>query len=239
MRRSVSAAAVALFVVLISLPLLVNLAGVDGSDAGVENRDLAPFPDLERSWRGAVAYAAGIEVWFEDHFGFRARLVRWYGESRLFWLGVSPSSSVLDGHDGWFFYADDGALEDFTNESLLSEAAIAGWRETIVRAQRWCRAYGLTYIFTVLPDKHAVYPEEFPSSVRQLQPTSRMDQVLNAVSDTAAAVDVRPALAHAKSRERIYQLTDTHWNDRGAFVAYQQIIEAVRAQNPRVPPAWR
>ena len=75
--------------------------------------------------------------------------------------------------------------------------------------------------------------------MRQLQPTSRMDQVLNAVSDTAAAVDVRPALAHAKSRERIYQLTDTHWNDRGAFVAYQQIIEAVRAQNPRVPAAWQ
>jgi hypothetical protein len=50
---------------------------------------------------------------------------------------------------------------------------------------------------------------------------------------------VRPALGHAKARERLYQLTDTHWNARGAFVAYQQIIEAVRVQSPRVPAAWR
>ena len=32
-------------------------------------------------------------------------------------------------------------------------------------------------------------------------------------------------------------MTDTHWNDRGAFVAYQQIIDAVRKQRPAVPPA--
>jgi hypothetical protein len=42
----------------------------------------------------------------------------------------------------------------------------------------------------------------------------------------------------AKTRERVYQQTDTHWNDRGALVAYQQIIRAVRARVPRTPPAW-
>jgi hypothetical protein len=239
MRRFANAAIVALFLLVISLPLAVNLAGVDGADATAENRELAAFPRFADSWRSVATYANSASDWFEDHFGFRARLVRWYGESRLFWLGVPPSSAVLAGRDGWFFYADDGAVDDFTNESLLTPEAVARWRETVVRAQRWCRKYGLAYVFTVLPDKHAMYPEEFPDSVRQLQPTSRMDQVLNAVSDTAAAVDVRPALARAKTRERLYQMTDTHWNERGAFVAYQQIINAVRVQNPRVPAAWQ
>jgi hypothetical protein len=63
--------------------------------------------------------------WFEDHFGFRARLVRWYGESRLFGLVTSPSTAVVKGKDGWFFYADDGGLEDFVSETLLSAAEIA------------------------------------------------------------------------------------------------------------------
>src|SRR5262249_60826978 len=32
--------------------------------------------------------------------------------------------------------------------------------------------------------------------------------------------------------------TDTHWNDRGALVAYQAIITAARAQVQSIPPAW-
>jgi alginate O-acetyltransferase complex protein AlgJ len=238
MHRFTNLVQVALFLVVIGLPLAANLAGVDGADAQAENREPAAFPRFELSWRGAVGYAAGVSDWFEDHFGFRSRLVRWHGESRLRWLAVSPSSSVLRGDDGWFFYADDGALEEFTNESLLTPEAVAGWRDTVARAQRWCHAYGLAYVFVIAPDKHGVYPEAFPDTVRQLRPTSRMDQVLDAVSHTGAAVDLRPALAHARTRERLYQRTDTHWNDRGAHVAYEQIIKAVRAQDPRVPGAW-
>ena len=51
-------------------------------------------------------------------------------------------------------------------------------------------------------------------------------------------VDVRPPLMEAKQRERVYYLTDTHWNDRGALVAYQRIVDAARHAVPTVPPAW-
>jgi hypothetical protein len=66
-----------------------------------------------------------------------------------------------------------------------------------------------------------------------------MDQVLDAVDRTGVAVDLRPAIAAAKSRERVYHLTDSHWNARGALIAYQALITAVRAQNPAVPPPWK
>ena len=67
---------------------------------------------------------------------------------------------------------------------------------------------------------------------------SRADQLFSALQDTGLAVDARPALFNAKQQERIYQQTDTHWNDRGALVAYQQIINAVRVRVPSTPPAW-
>jgi hypothetical protein len=67
-----------------------------------------------------------------------------------------------------------------------------------------------------------------------------MDQVneMLAARTSVPFVDVRPALLPAKAQDRIYFLTDTHWNDRGALLAYQQIIDAVRRQLPSVPPAW-
>ena len=214
----------AIFVVIISLPLAANLAGVDGADPGAEHRELATWKD-------------GPTAWFDDHFGFRSVLVRWYGESRLFWLGVSPSAAVIAGHDGWFFYADDKAVEDYANAELLDDAAIANWREAVLRARNWLQARRIGYVFTIAPDKPVLYGEDVPSTITRIHDTSRADQLFVALQDTGLAIDPRPALFEAKPRERIYQKTDTHWNDRGALIAYQQIINAVRASNAQ-RKAW-
>jgi alginate O-acetyltransferase complex protein AlgJ len=214
-----------LFVVVISLPLAANLAGVDGADPGAENRELATWKD-------------GVSAWFGDHFGFRSTLVRWYGETRLFGLGVSPSTAVVVGRDGWFFYADDKAVEDYANVELITDAGLANWREAVLRASRWLQSRKIAYVFTVAPDKHAVYAEAFPATIARIHDMSRADQLFSALQDTGLALDARPALFAAKQQERIYHQTDTHWNDRGALVAYQQIINAVRARVPSTPAAW-
>ncbi len=217
---------VSLFVLVIALPLTANLTGVDGADPAAENRELAVF-----RWDRPGA-------WFEDHFGFRAALIRWYGEGRLFALGVSPSAAVVKGRDGWLFYADDSSLDDYARIDPLSPDAIANWREAIVRARNWLGAQHVPYIFTVAPDKHVIYPEELPATLAQVGDLSRTDQLYTALQDLGVAVDVRPALFAARSRERIYQRTDTHWNDRGALIAYQEIVNAVRLRVPSTPAAW-
>jgi hypothetical protein len=227
-----------LFVAVISLPLAANLVGVDGGDPGAENRELAPAPHVERSLASVSDLPAAFSGWFEDHFGFRSRLVRWYGESRLFGLGVSPSAAVVKGEHGWFFYGDDKSIEDYANAEPMTDEALANWRAAILRAREWLRARGVAYVFTIAPDKYVVYGEEMPASLARHGDLSRADQLFTAVQDTGLAVDVRAVEFDAKSRERVYQQTDTHWNDRGALVAYQQIINAVRARVPSTPPAW-
>ncbi|MBI3403149.1 MAG: hypothetical protein HY048_17185 [Acidobacteria bacterium] len=217
---------VTLFLAVISLPLAANLAGVDGGDPDAESRELAAF-----HWD-----APG--VWFEDHFGFRATLIRWYGESRLFALGVSPTTAVVKGRDGWLFYADDSSIEDFARVDPMTPDAVQNWRDAIVRTRDWLRARGIPYVFTVAPDKHVIYPDELPPTIAPVGDVSRADQLYTALQDLGVAIDVRPALREAGARERIYQRTDTHWNDRGALIAYQQIIAAVRLRVPATPPAW-
>ena len=147
---------------------------------------------------------------------------------------VSPSPSVLRGQDGWLFYADDGALDDFTNESLLTagRARRAG-ATTIVRAQRLVprarhrlplhrRAGQARDLSGGFPDIGAPASADVAdgSGAERAYPTPRPR------ARRAAGAARRP-----RRGERLYHLTDTHWNERGAFVAYQQIIEAVRAQD--------
>src|SRR5947208_9806557 len=161
--RAADAVLVAAFVTILALPLAANIAGHDGADPQAENRELAPAPRFGPSW-SLVDYGSAVNRWFEDHFGFRAALVRWYAETRYFWLGVSPSSTVIKGRDGWLFYADDGAAEDLTNASPLAEAELEDWRETLVRTRTWLRARGIAHVFTMPPDKHVIYPEEIPAT---------------------------------------------------------------------------
>lgn len=229
---------VALFLVLIGLPLAVNLAGKDGADAAAENRELAPFPRLDGTLDSAAKFGNRFGHWFEDHFGLRAALVRWYGESRLFLLGVSPTTAVVNGRDGWFFYADDKAIDDYVSDDLMTPEAIANWREALVRARRWLTARHIGFVFLIAPDKHFIYADEMPPTIVRLNPISRTDQLYGGLQDTGFLVDVRPALFEAKARERIYQKTDTHWNDRGGIVAYQAIINAARAQVPAIGEPW-
>jgi len=229
---------VAVFLAVITLPLAATIAGMDGGDQAAENRDLAAFPHLDGTWRAIASYGGGLDHWFNDHFAFRAQFVRWFAETRYFWLGVSPTASVALGSDPWLFYADDFSIEDYANAQPLSEFEQENWRESVVRLRNWLQQQGVAYVLTFAPDKYVVYPDEFPESVHKVGAISRMDQLYTALADTRVIVDTRQTLSQAKTDERIYYFTDTHWNDRGAFAAYQAIIRAVRAQNPSVPPAW-
>jgi alginate O-acetyltransferase complex protein AlgJ len=152
---------------------------------------------------------------------------------------VSPSSAVIKGRDGWLFYGDDSGADDYVNRQPLSPVEVSAWRDAVTHAREWLERRHIAYVFTIAPDKHLIYPEFMPASIQRVGAMSRMDQVYAALSDTSVVtVDSRRALLEAKARERIYYVTDTHWNERGALVAYQAIIEAVRRQAPSVPPAW-
>jgi alginate O-acetyltransferase complex protein AlgJ len=233
-------ALVVLFLVIITLPLATNLVGIDGADSTTENRELNPFPARPDSWSAAAEYPGAFGRWFDDHFGFRQLLVRGHAQGHLFVFGVSPSNAVIKGQEGWLFYAQDGALEDYTNEKPLTSVEVGMWRDAIVGARDWLRGQHIGYVLTVAPDKHVIYPEHIPPSIRPMGTLSRMDQVYATLEGTGvSAIDLRPSLHAGKTDERLYFMTDTHWNDRGAFIAYQKIIDAARRQVPAVPASWK
>lgn len=226
------------FAFLIATPLVATVLGVDGADPKAEKRDLAEFPAWKADWEAVAGFPAGFTAWFDDHFAFRTSLVGLSSRIHYFVLGVSPNPSVVKGSDGWLYYGGDAGMDDYTRREPFTAAQVAEWRDSIVRTHAWLRARGIAYVFAIAPDKHVIYPEDLPSTIRPRPGPSRLEQLYAALEGTAVpVVDFRPALREAKAMERVYDLTDTHWNRRGAFVAYQQLIEAVRRQSPEVGPA--
>ena len=86
------------------------------------------------------------------------------------------------------------------------------------------------------PNKHTVYSEYLPPTLHKLGKESRLDQVARYLQayPEIQFIDLRPALFREKARRRLYHRTDTHWNDYGAFVGYQEIMERVSRAFPQV-----
>ena len=218
---------VVLFVAVLVIPALATLAGIDRPSSREENRDLAPFPSVQLTAASLRAFPDAFTKYFEDNFSFRARLVQWQAAFRFRELRVSPSPTVIAGRDGFLFYADDGAVEDFADTEPFTTAELQLWRDILQRNQDWLSRRGIRYVFVIAPDKHVVYPELMPAALHRVHDGSRIDQLVDYLRahSTVNVVDLRQPLLAVSQRERLYHRTDTHWNDLGAFYAYQQIIE--------------
>jgi hypothetical protein len=85
----------------------------------------------------------------------------------------------------------------------------------------------------IAPNKQSIYPEELRKDATYL--TSRLDDLLARLSPDARAmvIDPRPELRAAKSRHGVpvYRPTDSHWNDLGAFIAYEKIVGVLAKAN--------
>jgi hypothetical protein len=220
------------FVAAIFVPLAGTVAGVGDDVTAEENREAAPWPGIPRDGAAVRGWPEAFTRAFADRFAFRSPLVRWQARARVEWLHSSPTPDVLLGRKGWLFYGTDGAVDDFTSARPFSSQELEEWRSTLQDTRDWLAGRDIAYVFLIAPDKYWVYPEMMPDRLGGNHGHSRIDQLVADLRahSTVPVVDVRETLAAAKAADRVYHLTDTHWNDLGAFVAYQQVMRSVEAQ---------
>src|SRR5471032_1559854 len=107
-RRVQAGALAVLSMILMWLPALDTFAHLDKSPIPNENRTMARFPEFQSGLLNLGKYIAGLEQYYNDHFGFRKRLIRWQHlwKHDLFKDQASSNDAIV-GHDGWLFISDN------------------------------------------------------------------------------------------------------------------------------------
>jgi hypothetical protein len=213
------------------LAVMGALAFVPGRDAklAAENRALAAWPA-----RVAAGFQDAFERAFADRFGAREALLRLHNRVLVRAFGVSPARNLLIGRDGWlYFRGEEGTSFDRDYRGLhpFPDSDIARIAAELSRRARFFAAHGIAYVVTVAPDKATIYPEHLPAWTRPAATPSPLDRLTDALraDGTVRYVDLRGPLRAAKARERVYYMTDTHWNYLGAHVAYGELMRAIAA----------
>lgn len=225
------------FLGLLWLPGLDHFFKLDHAPPPTENRLLAKWPRFN-GLGGSRDFIAGIESYFNDHFGFRKRLVRLchHWKSQLFHDASSPE--VIVGRDGWLFYSGGSMLENCTREAAWTEQELRDWRRLLETRRDWLRARGIKYLFVAPPDKHTVYPEHLPTWIEINAKPTKIQQLVQYMKahSTVETLDLSETLINAKRIRVDYLKTDTHWNRFGGFIAYRALVEALAGQIPGLEP---
>ncbi len=228
---------IVLFLIAIMLPLADRMFDLDRAPPLHEQRVPAPLPELPDSWAALRQFPPAFERYWNDTFGFRRALVRWYNHA-LVRLGTSPvPDKVTIGLGGWLFYMADGALDEYRGLRPFSAAELSRWQHVLEARRDWLADRGIPYLFVIAPNKETIYPEKMPWRIRRGR-THRLDELLDylhAHSDFEV-VDPRARLQSAKRRAQLYWKGDSHWNAHGAFLVTHDILRRLRRTNPKVRP---
>ena len=224
---------IAVFLVALSLPLGVQLTGNASGTQSHEKRKLASLPACPTSWAALWKYPSKFTTYYGDNFGLRAKLIRLHAVAMYRIFGMSPSDKVLTGRDDWLYYADDYSLDDYRSLVPFQTAELEKWRQVLAARQEWLAKRGAKLVIVFACDKYVIYPEFLPAAYRRKDTPYRVDELADYLAKTAklTVVSLHQPLVAGKS-DRLYQRTDTHWNERGAYIGYREILAAL-GQPPR------
>lgn len=227
LKRRADTGLIIAFVIFLLLPTVDSFLGLDRTPTPNENRAPATMPVFKPTLHGAGEYLSGLEKYFNDHFGFRKRLVRWEQRWKYQIFRQSKPATALEGKDGWLYFTGGLMVDDTLGNKPFTDGELEAWRALLCERRDWLAARGIRYLFVVPPDKHTVYPEYLPDWLSNgRRPPHRLDQFIAHMREHSdvPVLDLRPALLEGKREAQVYQKTDTHWTDIGAYIGYREIL---------------
>jgi alginate O-acetyltransferase complex protein AlgJ len=231
---------IALFGFALALAFAGTIVKRDVTVTSFENRLAAGWPPMPASYADARAWPARFDTAFADHFGGRNALIALHHWIKAVGFGTSPAANVAIGRDGWlFFRGEDGKALDRDYRGVLpyppEEPSLIA--SEFKRRYDFVSALGIPYVVMIVPDKATIYPEYLPRWLTKVAPQTRLDRLYAALAayPEITVLDLRPALIAAKTRERTYFKTDSHWNLVGATIGYEALAAVLKAKVPGFP----
>jgi alginate O-acetyltransferase complex protein AlgJ len=199
-----------------------------------ENRKLTPHPILDINYLDP--FPVIYEHYFNDHFPFRPDALKLNSLITFFILHRSPVPDEVElGKHGWLFY-DQRESVVYEGKFMLQDNEISGLVRELHERALECRKKGIRFYVTFLPMKPEIYPEYLPYTFRRNPGGTLTDKIVNVIlkDSLITYINVKKKLLESKKYNRLYNITDNHWNSIGGFYAYSEIINRIKVDFPQI-----
>lgn len=168
---------------------------------------------------------------FTSRLFLRKSLIRFNERLTMFMTGDSyiGSTQLLLGKNNWLFYKreDDGhPIWDYMGINHYSVNELVQITMNLTEMRDRFRDMGVEFYVITVPNKEIVYSEYMPDTIIRVDEVSRGEQVADYIREKTDLIYIYPkqAFFDVKDRHQVYYSTDTHWNQKGAFVGLQEIF---------------
>ncbi|RJP80139.1 MAG: tetratricopeptide repeat protein [Desulfobacteraceae bacterium] len=223
----------AVFVLLICTPIVKTLLSPAMQLSKVENRKLSQAPAIRMDMKALKSFPTKFEAYFNDQFGFRDAFIYIHNYVNATMLKISPVPDVIMGKQNWLFLKTAPYGEEKQSGKQLEAMKLH-----LETKRDWLAQRGIQYVFMPAPNKQSIYPEYLPENQNKKKQNLQIDDLIHYLQGTSTfmILDVRPQLRNGKDDDFVYYLTDHHWNDKGAFIAYQGLINFIHQWFPEMTP---
>ena len=194
-----------------------------------ENKTLAAFPKWQKDGTWNRSYFDELSAYFEDHFAFRQQLVSADAEIQSKVFQVSNVDTVVVGTDGWLYYTD--TVNDYLAQDTMNERQVFDTVHNLSLLQQYVREQGVEFLFTVAPNKNSLYGEHMPYYLNRKAGTTKNMDKLKAPMEEAGISYVDLFAPFKAQQETLYLKRDSHWNNKGAVLAYNTLMDAVECDH--------
>ena len=212
--------------------LLVPMSHIsDAQKSEQENRMLAKFPSLYVNGQINKSYGTDFEKWFNDRFLGRDFFIGLYNKVILSFNDKIDNEKVFQGKEDWLFYKREGSIENFQNAVLFRDKDLQNIATQLQNIYEWCEKHNKKFYFIIAPDKNKIYGEYFPDMKKKRPDSqSRARQLLQYLGKhtNVKTLYLYDILMNNKNKGLLYYKNDTHWNELGAYLGYQEITKMVR-----------
>ena len=214
------------FVGATTLALLVPVVGMPlaSQAAGAEKRELAEWPQLTVDGSPNWSFLSQAGAWFEDRFAFRTQLVDADATIKEHLFATSSTTNVVVGKNGWLYYT--GTLDDYQRVNQMSDHELLNAVVNLSLMQEYVESQGKTFTFTICPNKASLYPQNMPYYLLKGAGQSNLERI----EPLLEAYDinyVNMSDALLAQDKVLYYARDSHWNNEGALVGYNALMDAI------------
>ena len=151
---------------------------------------------------------------------------------------IGASLAWYQGKEHWLFLGNayDNNVAKLKLAVTPKKARLAEVKETFAKISQAAAKHGIKTVLMIGPDKSSIYPEYLPEGLTP-STTKYSSYFLSSLSELHALAIYDPTqdlLAAKKPEEFLYWKTDTHWNYKGAYIAYVGLSQLLHLPFPPV-----
>ena len=223
MKKSTSIIFIVLCLVLCLIPSLGML--FFPTTQTTENKPMAPAPKLLTE-DGAFnkSFIQDFESYVTEHMALRNQLVYMDARIQTSLFQESNVSGVISGTDGWLYYSS--TLDDFLGKNILTDRQLYNLANNFSVIQDYALERDMDFVLTLPPNKNTLYPENMPYYKSHIVDPDHSAKLLAPYLQAQGVHYVDLFTMFEQQDEVLYLLRDSHWNMKGACLAYNAILDS-------------